>query len=136
MKTITRRGFAYGIALIPSFRFTEARAQSGVSPSEAPAIAKEAYIYGEPMVDNYRIQHAYFVDRANPEYKAAWNQLSNSARFYTPADTAIQTPNADTLYSFMGADLRSEPLVLTVPTIEKERYFSAPPATSSARGSI
>jgi hypothetical protein len=124
MKTITRRGFAGGIALLPSFRFTAARAQSSVSPAEARAIAKEAYIYGEPMVDNYRIQHAYFVDRANPEYKAAWNELWNSARLYTPADTAIQTPNADTLYSFIGADLRSEPLVLTVPTMERERYFS------------
>jgi hypothetical protein len=124
MKTITRRSFACGVALIPSFHFTAGRAQSGVSPAEARAIAKEAYIYGEPIVDNYRIQHAYFVDRANPEYKAAWNQLWNSARLYTPADTAIQTPNADTLYSFVGADLRSEPIVLTVPAMEKERYFS------------
>jgi hypothetical protein len=124
MKNMTRRGFAGGIALLPSFRFTAARAQSSVSPAEARAIAKEAYIYGEPMVDNYRIQHAYFVDRANPEYKTAWNELWNSARLYTPADTAIQTPNADTLYSFIGADLRSEPLVLTVPAMERERYFS------------
>jgi hypothetical protein len=35
-----------------------------------------------------------------------------------------QTPNSDTLYSFIGADLRSEPIVLTVPAMEKERYFS------------
>ena len=33
-----------------------ARAQSSVSPDEARAIAKEAYIYGFPVVDNYRIQ--------------------------------------------------------------------------------
>jgi len=45
-------------------------------------------------------------------------------RVYTPADTAIQTPNSDTPYSFVGADLRAEPLVLTVPPIEKGRYFS------------
>jgi hypothetical protein len=43
---------------------------------------------------------------------------------YTPADTAIQTPNSDTPYSFVGMDLRAEPMVLTVPPIEKERYFS------------
>jgi hypothetical protein len=122
MKTITRRGFAGGIALLPSFRFAPAHAQTGVSPAEARAIAKEAYIYGEPIVDNYRIQHAYFVDRANPEYKAPWNQLWNSARLYTPQDKAVQTPNSD--YSFVGADLRSEPIVLTMPAIEKERYFS------------
>jgi hypothetical protein len=124
MTTITRRGFAAAIALLPSFRFTAARAQTGVSPEEARAIAKEAYIYGEPMVDSYRVQHAYFIDRANPEFKASWNQLWNSSHLYTPADTAIQSPNSDTLYSFFGADLRSEPLVLTVTAMEKERYFS------------
>ncbi|MCK1410215.1 DUF1254 domain-containing protein [Bradyrhizobium sp. 76] len=124
MKTITRRGFVGGVALLPALDFAAAHAQAGVSPGEARAIAKEAYIYGFPMVDNYRVQHAYWVDKATPEYKGPWNEIWNSARLYTPADTAIQTPNSDTLYSFMGADLRSEPLVLTVPSMEKERYFS------------
>jgi hypothetical protein len=123
MLTITRRGFAGGIALLPALRFT-AHAQANVSATEARAIAKEAYIYGEPIVDNYRIQYAYFVDRANPEFKAPFNQIWNSARLYSPADKAIQTPNSDTLYSMFGGDLRSEPLVLTVPAMEKDRYFS------------
>ena len=92
--------------------------------AEARAIAKEAYIYGFPMVDNYRIQHAYFVETNNPEYKGPWNQLVNIPRVYTPADTAIQTPNSDTPYSMIGMDLRAEPMVLTVPPIEKDRYFS------------
>ena len=95
-----------------------------VTPTEARAIAKEAYVYGYPMVDNYRIMHAYFVDAKNPEYKAPWNELVNIPRVYTPADTAVQTPNSDTPYSFVGMDLRAEPIVLTVPAIEKERYFS------------
>jgi hypothetical protein len=124
MKTMTRRGFVGGVALLPSLRFSAAHAQTSVSPAEARAIAKEAYIYGFPVVDNYRIQHTYWVDRTNPEYKGPWNQIWNSAKLFTPADTAIQTPNSDTLYSFVGADLRAEPLVLTVPVIEKERYFS------------
>jgi hypothetical protein len=124
MRTITRRGFAGWIALLPSFRIAAAHAQTGVSPAEARAIAKEAYIYGFPMVDNYRIQYAYFVDRQNPEFKATWNQIVNIPRVYTPADTAIQTPNSDTPYSFIGMDLRAEPMVLTAPPIEKERYFS------------
>jgi hypothetical protein len=105
-------------------KFGPVLAQTGVSPVEVRAIAKEAYIYGEPMVDSYRIQHAYFVDRTNPEYKGPWNQIHNIPRVYTPADTAIQSPNSDTPYSMLGADLRAEPLVLTVPAIEKERYFS------------
>jgi hypothetical protein len=92
--------------------------------AETRAIAKEAYIYGFPMVDSYRIQHDYFVDRASREFKASWNQIVNTPRVYTPADTAIQTPNSDTPYSFVGLDLRAEPVVLTVAPIEKERYFS------------
>ena len=95
-----------------------------VTPAEARAIAKEAYIYGFPMVDDYRIQYAYFVDTKNPEYKGPWNKLINIPRVYTPADTAIQTPNSDTPYSMIGMDLRAEPMVLTVPPIEKDRYFS------------
>jgi hypothetical protein len=94
------------------------------TPAEARALAKEAYIYGFPMVDNYRIQHTYFVNRASPEFKAPWNQLVNTPRVYTPADTTIQTPNSDTPYSFVGMDLRAEPMVLTVPPIAKARYFS------------
>lgn len=95
-----------------------------VTPEEARAIARDAYIYGFPLVDSYRIQYSYFVDRQNPEFKASWNQLVNTPRVYTPADTAIQTPNSDTPYSFVGLDLRAEPIVLTVPVIDKSRYFS------------
>jgi hypothetical protein len=124
MKPITRRAFACGIALVPSLHFTAARAQIGVTPAEARAIAREAYIYGYPLVDSYRIQYGYFVDRQDAEYKGSWNQIHNTPRVYTPADTAIQTPNSDTPYSWLGLDLRAEPIVLTVPTIEKPRYFS------------
>jgi hypothetical protein len=95
-----------------------------VSPEEARAIAKEAYLYGFPMVDTYRVQYSYFVDKQDPEYKGGWNQIHNTARVYTPEDTAIQTPNSDTPYSTVGADLRTEPLVLTVPPIEQDRYYS------------
>jgi hypothetical protein len=94
------------------------------SVDETRAIAKEAYIYGFPLVDNYRIQYSYFADQSSPEYKTSWNQIYNSARAYTPDDKAITTPNSDTPYSFIGADLRAEPLALTLPDVERERYFS------------
>lgn len=120
--------FSTSIALVCLIFFTAftsvARAEINASPEEARAIAKEAYIYGNPVVDNYRIQYAYFVDKQNPEYKADWNQITNLARVFTPEDKAIQTPNSDSPYSFVGMDLRAEPLVLTLPVIEKERYFS------------
>jgi hypothetical protein len=100
-----------------------APAQS-VTPAEARTIVKEATIYGFPLVDNYRIQHSYFEDEGGPEYKAPWNTIYNNARVYTPDDKAVQTPNSDTPYSFVGADLRTEPIVLTVPAVDKDRYYS------------
>ena len=75
MKTVTRRGFVGGVAVLPALHFSAAYAQAGVSAAEARAIAKEAYIYGFPIVDNYRIQHAYWVDKTTPEYKGPWNQM-------------------------------------------------------------
>ena len=92
--------------------------------AELRKIVEEAYVYGFPMVDSYRIQYSYFIDRNDPEYKGAWNQPHSVARVYTPEDKAIQTPNSDTPYSFLGADLRAEPLVISVPAISKERYYS------------
>ena len=97
---------------------------AAVTPEQARAIAKEAYIYGFPMVDNYRVQYTYFVDKQDPQYKGGWNDIHNTARVYTPEDTTIQTPNSDTPYSAVGADLRTEPLVLTVPPIAQDRYYS------------
>jgi hypothetical protein len=112
------------MALVLAVHSLPASAQTNVTPTEARAIAKAAYIYGFSVVDNYRVQHAYFVDRDNPEFKANWNQIRNEPRVYTPKDVAVQTPNSDTPYSFIGMDLRAEPIVLTMPTIEKSRYFS------------
>jgi len=123
MKTTMKAKTVLAAALTTVLALTTVRA-ADITPAEARAIVKEAYIYGFPLVDNYRIQYGYFVDRQNPEFKAPWNQLKNIPRVYTPADTAIQTPNSDTPYSFIGMDLRAEPMVLTVPKIEKERYFS------------
>ncbi|MBN9022472.1 MAG: DUF1254 domain-containing protein, partial [Rhizobiales bacterium] len=95
-----------------------------VDPTTARAIARDATVYGFPILDNYRILHSYFVDAHGPEFKAPWNVLHNTTRVYTPADKAIQTPNSDTPYSQLGVDLRAEPLVITVPAVPDGRYYS------------
>ncbi len=86
--------------------------------------AKQAYIYGFPMVDNYRIQYAYFQDKQGSQFRSTWNTLHSDAHVATPADTAVQTPNSDTPYTTLGADPRAEPLVLTVPEVPSNRYYS------------
>lgn len=116
-----------GAALLAAVVQAPARAQSvdaALSPAEARAIAKEATVYGFPLVDNYRVLYSYFVDRQGAGFKAPWNTLHHEARVYTPEDRTIQTPNSDTPYSQLGTDLRTEPLVLTVPAVGRDRYYS------------
>jgi hypothetical protein len=98
-------------------------AEKSVSDKEAQQIAREAYIYGVPMVTVYSTLYAFSVDKGNPQYKGPFNSILNVARVFTPEDTAFVTPNSDTPYSFIGPDLRAEPMVLTVPAMEKNRYF-------------
>src|SRR5437763_9440723 len=100
------------------------QAQEKLANDETKQIAEEAYIYGFPMVMAYGIMYEYAVDTKSDQYKAPFNQIYNTARVYTPKDTAVVTPNSDTPYSFVWADLRAEPLVLSVPEVEKERYYS------------
>ncbi len=94
-----------------------------LTPDEAQAIAKEAYIYGFPMVVGYKAMNAYFVDQNSPEYKGPFNHLQCEARLYTPEDRAVVTPNADTPYCMLGIDLRAEPMALTVPEMEPGRFY-------------
>ncbi len=97
---------------------------SSISAEAAQAIAQEAYIYGFPMVMNYKTLYNYAIDTRSPDYKGPFNQLSCVARLFTPEDKAVVTPNADTPYCMFWMDLRAEPLVLSVPEIEPERYYS------------
>jgi hypothetical protein len=94
------------------------------SPEEARGIAKEAYLYGFPVVEMYKTLYTQAIDSKSPNYKAPLNQIGNTAKAFTAKDTAFVTPNADTPYSFVWMDLRTEPLILTLPPIEEHRYYS------------
>ncbi len=97
--------------------------ESGVSPEQARALAKEAFVYGFPMVMNYKTMYNYVIDKENPEYKGEFNELSCVARLFTSEDKAVVSPNADTPYCMLWMDVRAEPLVLTVPAMEPERFY-------------
>jgi hypothetical protein len=91
---------------------------------ETKAIAEEGFIYGLPIVMNYAVMYEYAVDRNSGQFKAPFNQILNEARVFTYKDTAVVTPNSDTPYSILWLDLQAEPIVLSVPAVEKERYYS------------
>jgi hypothetical protein len=94
------------------------------SIAETKAIAEEGFIYGLPIVMNYAVMYEYVVDRSSDQYKAPFNQIKNEARVFTYKDTAIVTPNSDTPYSLVWLDLRTEPIVLSVPVVPRSRYYS------------
>ena len=94
------------------------------SIEEVKAIAEEGFIYGLPIVMNYAVMYEYAVDKNSSQFKAPFNHIKNEPRVYTYKDTAVITPNSDTPYSFTWLDLRAEPIVLTVPAVEKKRYYA------------
>jgi hypothetical protein len=92
--------------------------------AEVKAIAEEGFIYGLPIVMNYAVMYEYAVDKNSGQFKAPFNEIKNEPRVYTYKDTAIVTPNSDTPYSILWMDLRAEPMVLSVPAVEKGRYYA------------
>jgi hypothetical protein len=99
-------------------------AEDRPSIAETKAIAEEGFIYGLPIVMNFNVMYEYAVDKSSGQYKAPFNQIKNEHRVYTYKDTSVITPNSDTPYSSMFVDLRTEPMVLSVPAVEKSRYYS------------
>jgi hypothetical protein len=110
-------------ALTAMLALTTVRA-ADLTPAETKAIAEEGYIYGLPIVMNYGVMYEYVIDKNSSQYKAPFNKLYNMRRVATPEDTAIVTPNSDTPYSLGFMDLRAEPVVISVPAIDKSRYYS------------
>ena len=121
VKTLRRLMMAFALTVLSTI---PNMAHAQVGQDESKQIAEEAFIYGLPLVMNYAVFYQYFVDKSSPEYKTTVNQLYNTARVYTPHDTAVVTPNSDTPYSFIAMDLRAEPFVVCNPAVEKSRYFS------------
>jgi len=99
-------------------------AQSYPGIVEAKDIAEEGFIYGLPIVMNYGIMYEYAVDRTSSQFKAPFNQIKSLSHVATYKDTAVISPNSDTPYSVVWMDLRAEPMVLSVPSVDPKRYYS------------
>jgi hypothetical protein len=88
-------------------------------PKAARCLARDAYIFTYPLVMNYRTMFMQAID--GDKAMGKWLHLGLSS----PADTDIVTPNNDTPYSYAWVDLRTEQWVLTIPKIEKERFYTS-----------
>ncbi|MBS2029327.1 MAG: DUF1254 domain-containing protein [Deltaproteobacteria bacterium] len=95
------------------------------SPQEIATIAKEAYLYGYPLVTMDQTR-AVMTNVATPnETRAPLNQLVNQQKFFGASFHDVTAPNADTLYSNAWIDLSEEPMVFAHPDMG-DRYFLFP----------
>jgi hypothetical protein len=102
----------------------------GATPAAAPAaegtraLAEEAYLFAYPMLENYKTLYATAIAVEAPSFRTPLNAFHHDRQLLGPEFTEVVRPNRDTLYSFLWLDLRAEPIVLSVPPIEGERYYS------------
>ena len=90
------------------------------------AIAKEAFVYGLPLVlmDITRKKLTNF-ETPGPGNGAPINQFSISSAFPDAKFRDVVRPNADTYYATAMLDLSAEPLVYTIPATGS-RYYLMP----------
>jgi hypothetical protein len=88
--------------------------------AEARAIAREAYIYAVPLIENYKRLEKQIGTPNLPQAIGGFNRF----RLFTPADKDFVVPNNDTPYSLAWLDLRAEPIVLSVPKVPPKRYYA------------
>jgi hypothetical protein len=92
-----------------------------MTPDDARALAEEAYIFGFGIVENYKSMFGMSIWKDSPQF-AGFNNYLHARQLFGPDYDLVVSPNNDTLYSTTWADLRTEPIVITVPPTG-DRYF-------------
>lgn len=123
MNTTCRQAAFTAIAIVSWIATGPAARAAEVTPEEARAIAKEAWLYAYAPLQGYQTMFNQAVNKDFPGYVGGFNRFRHYARLATPADTDIVTPNNDTPYSWAWLDLRAEPMVLSLPEVPAPRYY-------------
>jgi hypothetical protein len=93
-----------------------------LSPKQARELAKDAWLFGLPLV-MFEIQFDYLTYATGPEAaRAPVNQFVHYRRFIDASNRSIVGFNVDNLYSLAWIDLSTQPLVLSVPAMG-DRYW-------------
>ncbi len=90
----------------------------------AYTIGVQAYIYGYPTVELYRTFYGQTLDPGRG-HSVGVNRFNHTRKLVTPEDDWVVSPNNDTLYSRAWLDLRSEPIILSIPP-HTDRFFAFP----------
>ncbi|WP_174184004.1 DUF1254 domain-containing protein [Nocardia barduliensis] len=118
--TVSRRA-AFGIAAtalgVAACGGSDER-DAGPVPGDAVTIAKDAYVFGYPLV-------LMDVTRVTAEATTPVNRFQHATSLPTPAQREVVRLDRDTLRSTAWLDLTSEPMVLQVPAIGRGRFWLA-----------
>jgi hypothetical protein len=111
-------------AVAPICQSPSALAQRHYGFFATRALAEAGFIYGLPIVMSYAAMYEHAVNRRSGKFKAAFNRIKNEDRLFTYKDKAAVLPNNDAPCSVAWMDLRTEPMVLSVPAVDPMRYYS------------
>ena len=93
-----------------------------ISPDEAKTFAKDAFLFGMPLVF-FEKQFDFNAAVTEPTgLKAPVNQFGHSRAYPDASNRLVVGFNVDTLYSFATLDLKKEPIVLSIPEMG-DRYW-------------
>jgi uncharacterized protein (TIGR03000 family) len=97
-----------------------------LTEEDAFKLAKEAYVYGYPLV-TMEMTRRVMTNVAEPRgTRAPMGQFVNMREYPTAAFRDVTAPNADTLYSAAWLDLSKEPYVFSIPEAKDDRYYLMP----------
>jgi hypothetical protein len=114
-----RRKSSLAVALIIAVTIalsSNVGAQEELTPAVARNLAKEAWLFGLPLVMfEKQVDYSTFVTLSGPQAKAPINQFAHFRKFVDASNRSIVGFNVDNLYSLAWIDLSAEPLVLAGP---------------------
>ncbi len=96
---------------------------ASVTPAQAAALGRQAFLYGFPLLEFLRVRATNTSVRCpDAAGNAPLNAFSNARAFARPVDRVVVAPNVDTLYSIAQLDLGKGRVVLSHPAMG-HRYF-------------
>ena len=110
-----------GVAASPLFSLPE-----GWEAQNVYTLGTQAYVYGWPYLYDYYLRY-YWTTNCDPDGSipcAPVNEFWHARTLFTSENQSGGSPNNDTLYSVAHVDVETEPMILSHPGFEEDRYFS------------
>jgi hypothetical protein len=114
---------AWSLAIVAVWVST-AQAQQAASAEEAAAIAREATVWGYPLVVMDRTRRVHLNPPLAAAPPVAPNTFRHVGRLADHTNRTVVMPNNDTLYSLAWLKLGDGPVVLHLPAVPDGRYVS------------